>query len=199
MQSSFGIKGFKPNPVSSSDQLKKNYGQLFLDLLDHPIEKTWVLWDRKSESWWTEWPVILQINGVHLEVFVEDMDRLGVSWNSIDLKAPLFENSQGAGDNLEWREDPLDELRNAIAHKIIRISSIEYRHGMQVLRDSQKPDLVGKKIDFGWLLYGIDFELEGAYFGIFNNLSGCAVSNTPLMGKVFRKKVIAKKGRWFGK
>jgi hypothetical protein len=193
----FGIHNFEPPLITSLEQLNATHGPELSGLVGFPIETTWALWDRYSESWFTEWPIILQINGKQLEVFVLDMDKMGVSWDAIDPKAPLFENSDGAGDYLEWRENSLPELIKVQGHKIIQISVIEYKYSMQVLRDPQKTTRVGKTIDFGWLLHGLEFKMDNGYLSISNALSGCAVSKTPIKDKAIRKKVIAHKSGLF--
>lgn len=194
----FGIPDFNPRLIHSTQELKSVHGQALARLLGQTIERTWVLWNHYSDSWWTEWPVILKINGKQLEVFVWDMDKIGLTWDAIDVTAPLYEGSDGAGDYLEWREDALPELIQVRGQRIREISAVEYRFSMNVLRDPQDPALVGKQINFGWLLNAIEFRLDKGYLSIENNLSGCGVSNSPMKGPDFRRKVIARRLRFFG-
>lgn len=190
----FGLTNFAPTIFKSSEQLKSLFGREFSGLLGYSIEKTWVLWNYHFDKWWTEWPVILQINnGGQLEVFVQDYDKLGLSWNSIDPKAPLFPDSNGTGDHLGWKEDALPELCNILGHKIKKISAIEYKFNMDVLMDRQNPQLEGKLIDFGWILNGIEFKIDDAYLSIDNRLSGCGISNSEIKEPDIRKKTIARK------
>lgn len=183
----FGIQNYEPPFYTSLEDLLSNQGDQLRNLVGKQFLGSWLVWNTYFNSWWTEWPIILIIDQSQLELCTKDMDKLAVTWNTIDVSQPLFEGGSDVSNYLKWRPDAIHELAFVKGRRIQCVQVVEYKHKAEILLDKINPSSVGQTIDFGWLLHGIEFKLDSGYLTISNNLSGHGIDLSSLKGDEFRK------------
>lgn len=123
------------------------------------LDQIWVAWDRVTNDWFCDIPVILVIGGLQLEVSVHKLDELYLSFDAIDRSAPFGWADDGEWD-LEWRCNPPIVERTVLGRRVTGFGSAEYAF--------QLADFVGT---LPWVLVSLEVELEdGAHFAIENAL-----------------------------
>jgi hypothetical protein len=73
------------------------------------------MWDLSEDSWWADGPVLLDFGGgARLELIHNKFDDLSVTWNTIDVGAPLAcRGDEGLPSRLGWNDSAPPEL---VAH-----------------------------------------------------------------------------------
>lgn len=180
-----GIDGYNPNFYSNKTVIIDKLGLELRKLIGKRILDIWVVYDAKKDEWFKDCPVVLNVEGIQLELCTNKIDELAITFNMIDMSKEL--NWYDVDDFiLEWRKEPLSDLL-LVKNKIIRsIELIEYNLQTKITYSKDNPKSVGEQHST-WILNGIGFELTDGYFSIYNGLDENEISIKPDLNSNIRK------------
>jgi hypothetical protein len=179
----FGIAGFQPRFVNATASLPLD---LLRSMIGMALRGSWVMWDLTANEWFPGGPVVLDFEGVHIEVCAQKFDEYSVTSNAIDLRAQINWAGVGADLPLEWRLDGAPALRSHVGHRLEAVRIIEARWRTIVEVDQDHPERVGRREDWGWVLHGVEFEFSGGTVTLFNALDANGVASEAFRGDDFR-------------
>lgn len=111
--------------VSKRDEFYKTNAAIFAQLKNVVIQGVYAVWDRISQSWLYEAPVLVKTPAGVLSVHVKSDEYIAVGWNDIPLheKPQWLDEALTAGldwtEDLEWR--PYDKARPACGERIEQV------------------------------------------------------------------------------
>ncbi|MEU9378356.1 hypothetical protein AB0D94_31970 [Streptomyces sp. NPDC048255] len=118
----FGIEGYRPQWLSGPARVARTHGPLLRALGGRPLSRVWMVWDLEDDEWFCDCPVLLDFDGVQLEINHWKFDDLSLTWNTIDPLRPVTL----APFRLEWRPEPLPELRALRGATLQRAELLEW-------------------------------------------------------------------------
>ena len=160
----WGIKGWKPNWVSSASKLSRTLAEL--ELINQIFKGTWSLWD--NEAWFEDAPVIFEIGKYQLEFCANKIGEFSVTKNTIDTNAVVSwcEEPSDTGD-LTWRKNAHSEFLDLLGSKVTEVGVVEYN------LDEGLQNLLGQS----WVLSGSYIFCGARFAKIFNALDCNGLSN----------------------
>ncbi len=105
----FGLPGYVPTWTNDLDALVTTQSGRLGDLVGRRLVGASLMWDAKRDVWWADGPVVLDFDGVRLEINHQKFDDLSITWDTIDLDRPI----RWAGSRrpkLRWRHDVPQDL-----------------------------------------------------------------------------------------
>jgi hypothetical protein len=169
-----GIENYNPSFSSNTTDIIIELGQELKNLIGKKILDIWLVWETNEDEWFKDCPVVLNIEGMQLELCTTKIDELSITFNMIDMSKEL--NWYHIDDfQLEWRKEPLSDLLTVINKKIINVELIEYNFQTEITFSKDSLNSVGQRSST-WVLNGIGFELEDGYFSVFNGLDENEIS-----------------------
>ena len=173
----FGIENYNPHFNSSTKEIVTKVGEELKKLIGKKITETWVVWETKNNKWFKDCPVVINIEGIQVEICTSKVEELSITFNTIDMSNEL--NWYDIDDfKLEWREGAFSELLLGKDKKINSVEIIEYKFQSEVVFSKDKPKSQGDK-NSAWVLNGIGFELDNGYFSVYNGLDENEISIEP--------------------
>lgn len=173
--------------LNSSEVLLQAHGERLKGLLGKTIVKAWSVWDTEQDEWFVDEAVVLEVEGLKLELAFMYLDSIVLSWNQIDLSpGPKRISDWDDSFTLCWSSNAHSNLKQVVGKTIRRISVIEYFYGLTVVEDRQRPENVGQKLA-KWILHGLEFDFDDACLLIYNDLDKTGISLEPFFGPKFRK------------
>jgi hypothetical protein len=162
----FGLENYQPDIFTGIGSLMSEYGHALKNLTGRKIKSVWVAWDCLNDCWYSDFPIVMDIEGQRIELCHRKLDQLAVSMNTIILSQRICLDHNKV--IREWRKDALPEF---IAIKGNRIRGIELiEHRIRVNADCHKGD-AGQLGEYtAWVPGGIGFELDDGYISICNGL-----------------------------
>lgn len=138
------------------DAVAREHGARLAALRGRRLSRSWVVWDRESDRWFNDAPIVLEFEGERLDFCATRSDEVAISWNGIDVsRQPGW---FGLTDALDWRGDGLAALAC-------------HRGGLVLdARVSRDPN-------------GCAFTLESGELRIFNAVDEVGVSAAPAGGR----------------
>ncbi|THV41882.1 hypothetical protein [Glycomyces buryatensis] len=99
------IEGCEPQWMTGLTEIRRTHGPMLRSLVGHTLRAVWLLEGPPGE-WWADTPVVLDFDGVRLEVCHQKFDELSLACGTIDLdrSVPWFE-ADGGRLPLRWRTD----------------------------------------------------------------------------------------------
>jgi hypothetical protein len=162
----FDLENYNPNVFTSVTGVLTAHRSTLLDLIGRKIKSVWVAWDCLNDAWYSDLPIVVNIEGQQLELCNSKLDQLAVSVNTIDLSRRICWSDSNSIQ--EWRKDALPEFIAVKGDRIRNIELIEYRLKTSAVHRSTED--VQIKEHSAWILNGIGFVLDDAYFAICNGL-----------------------------
>lgn len=162
----FGIESYNPEFYTSVADIFSAYRSTLLDLIGRKIKSVWVAWDCLNDCWFSDHPIVMNIEGQQLELCNSGLDRLAVSMNTIDLSRRICWSDNNSIQ--EWRKDALPEFIAVKGNRIRGIELIEYQLRTGAVHQNGQAEQIMEHS--AWVLNGIGFELDGAYIAICNGL-----------------------------
>ncbi len=173
----FGIESYYPHFYTDTKEIIKELGLKLSNIKDKRIIDVLVVWDTKNENWFKDCPVVLNIEGIQLELCANKIDELSITFNTIDMSQKI--DWYGIDEfKLEWRKEPFSDLLLAKGKKIKNIELIEYNYQTVIVYSKDNLKSVGDQ-NSSWILNGIGFELEDGYFSVCNGLDENEISIKP--------------------
>lgn len=173
----FGIENYNPHFYSDSTDIITQLGQELKKLIGKEILDIWVVYDTNNNEWFKDCPIVLNVEGIKLELCASKINEFAITFNTIDMSKKLSWYDMCNFD-LDWRKEPINELLLVKNKKICNIELIEYNLQTEIAYSKDNPNQVGKKHS-AWILNGIGFELSGGYFSVFNGLDENEISIEP--------------------
>lgn len=176
-----------PRYDHTPDDLLRHHGDALSACLGQTIDGTWVAWDTREDCWLPDEAVILRIGSQNLEIVCWQLDGISLSWDAIDLTSkPAWVTDWGSEFSLEWRRDPLPDLKAVVGSVVRGMNVLEYRYRTTVVSARDAPETVGRQYE-SWLLHGLELELGGLTLSVFNALDESGVTLAPSEGPDFRR------------
>lgn len=137
-----GIEKYELNYLDDIEEVKKQYGQTFNDLIGQPIDEYFVQWNLDEKNWNEDGPIILSIGGNQYE-FTAYQLQYSLTINKIRLTDKL--DWYGARNEMPliWKRDIFENINSALHNPITKIYALEYGLGAS------------------FHLVGFEFEIEG--------------------------------------
>ncbi|HEY2795384.1 MAG TPA: hypothetical protein VGJ28_23690 [Micromonosporaceae bacterium] len=171
----WGIVGYAPEPLSAANEVYARHGERLGRLIDRRLTGATGLAFRDDGSWSHAGPVLLDFDGLRLEVLAEGFDTLYVSWNSIDATRPI-EQDEDPDLALDWSALALDEI-GAILTDV---------HILETFVRLVPED--GDPIE-AWLLAGFEFEFaDGREVQLVNGLDSLRLASEPVDSPDWRRR-----------
>ena len=146
-----------------------------LNLKDKQIDGLWTLWD--GEEWFNDAPVVLVVEGHQIELCVNQIGLFSLTTDSIDLESGVaWCAEKDEQENLVWRKNAHSESSLFIGKRIKNLGVLEY------CLDKNTQEIFGTN----WVLTGVFFEFDNAFFEVFNALDCNGLSYEKSVGKEFR-------------
>jgi broad specificity phosphatase PhoE len=117
------LGGYRPRWLYTAREIIDVHGSRLAGLIGQPLGKTWLLWDRDLDEWYSEGPVVFEFAEVRLTVCHRRSGECSLSWDDLDPAEPV-----DAGDEslrLSWRPDPTPALSKAAGHQLRTLDLIE--------------------------------------------------------------------------
>jgi hypothetical protein len=164
-----GIRGYRPKPISSVRQLRELHGKRLHALVGERIQRVWLTWDRNDDSWLADNPVVLQIGDQQLELCWWKFDELFLTWNEIDLAAPLNWYGDSAFD-LTWCADGHPAQRLAPLRVVREVHMTEFAFRISGVSPDRPVSTET------WLFNGIQFVLDDGVLEVHNAMDENGIS-----------------------
>jgi len=173
--------------INSSEVLLHAHGERPKGLVDKTIVKTWSVWDTEQDEWFADEAVVLEVEGLKLELALMYLDSIVLSWNQIDLSSgPKRISDWDDSFTLRCSSNAHSNLKQVVGKTIRRNSVIEYFYGLTMVEDRKRPENVGQKLA-KWILHGLKFDFDDACLLIYNDLDKTGISLEPFFDPKFRK------------
>ena len=117
-----------------------------------------MVWDLRDDEWFSDCPVLFDFDGEQIEINHQKFDDLSLTWNSIDPTRPV----RWPDFDLEWRPDPLPELRALRGRCLTGVELLEW----------ETRDLAQGNVD-------VSFVFEAGRATVFNALDENGLSFEP--------------------
>lgn len=179
-----GIESYNPHFYSNTSDIIVELGQELKKLIGKKILEVWTVYDINDNEWFADCPVVLNIEGIQLELCTTKLDELSITFNTIDMSEEL--NWYDIDDfKLEWRKECTPDLLLIKNKKVKNIELIEYNFRTEAIFSKDNPKSVGEQSTC-WILNGLGFELEDGYFSVYNGLDENAISIEPDLSENIR-------------
>ncbi|MFD4140995.1 hypothetical protein [Streptomyces sp. NPDC058572] len=117
----FGIADFRPLWLSGRKAVTVAHADRLRGLEGRTLTRTWLVWDVKDDEWFCDCPVLLDFAGEQIEINHWKFDDVSITWNAIDPHAAV----RRPGFELQWRENPLTELRHLQGQTLESVELLE--------------------------------------------------------------------------
>ncbi|TFB12911.1 hypothetical protein E3U55_16910 [Filobacillus milosensis] len=154
-----GIKNYNPTFYKDINMFIQDQKAHLRALIGLNIDEVWTVHEASDGELWADCPVIISVEGKHLEFCSFNDNEIAVTWNEIDLKKKLdwYGNQEL---NLEWRKNELKNITPIIGKPIEVVEVIE----MKQQKFGSNDNLLCSNL----LLNGLGFDMGNNYFSIFN-------------------------------
>ena len=145
-----GPGGYRPRWLRGLAAVRAEHGDRLAALVGRRLSRAWVVWDQEDDEWFCDYPVVLDFDGVHIEITHRKFDELSITWNTLGVGRAV--RWAVPGFDLAWRDDAPAELA-ALKGRTL--------HGVELLV------WAGGDVANGLVDLGFDFGATG-YLTVFN-------------------------------
>lgn len=118
-----GIKSYNPKIYTEQSQILKDQKIRLQGLKGKKIKDIWVAWEKNSDEWFNDLPVIIRFEDCQLELCAYKSGEYAITFNQIDLTE---ENDYyGTDFLLSWEQNKLMQLAESINKRIDKVEMIE--------------------------------------------------------------------------
>ncbi|MEV0670094.1 hypothetical protein [Mycobacterium sp. NPDC050441] len=110
----FGIQGYQPDWLTGREIVARAHGHRLHALIGRRLTDSWLVWDRTSDEWFADCPVLLDFEDEQLEITHQTFDELSITWNTINPREPITYGEDQEDASLTWRDDAC--LRLSASH-----------------------------------------------------------------------------------
>ncbi|MER6443675.1 hypothetical protein [Streptomyces venezuelae] len=120
-----GIPGFEPSFLVGLDAVRKAHGSRLAALAGRRLARFAVVRFAEDDDWFADCPVVLDLDGIQVEVCHWKLDELSIGWDTIDTEADI---AGWAGSELTPRWSHRDERLEPFAGQELReVALLEWR------------------------------------------------------------------------
>ncbi|WP_437833821.1 hypothetical protein ACQRXC_22955 (plasmid) [Niallia taxi] len=118
-----GIKSYNPKIYTEQSQILKDQKIRLQGLKGKKIKDIWFAWEKNSDEWFNDLPVIIRFEDCQLELCAYKSGEYAITFNQIDLTE---ENDYyGTDFLLSWEQNKLMQLAESINKRIDKVEMIE--------------------------------------------------------------------------
>ncbi|MFC7876618.1 hypothetical protein [Isoptericola sp. NPDC057391] len=117
-----GIEHYEPEFQQGVGTVATAHGPQLLDLVGRALVHVWLCWDDDSAEWVADVPVVLQFEGVQLEIQHNKFDELSLTWGRIDVARPIDFPDSG----WRWRSDADEKLTALQGLLVVDVELLEW-------------------------------------------------------------------------
>ncbi|MFB8230655.1 hypothetical protein [Cellulosimicrobium sp. NPDC055967] len=145
-----GIQDYRPAFQRGVEAIAAAHGPQLLDLPGRTLVRTWLCCARDDEEWVADAPVVLQFDGVQLEILHNKFDELSLTRGRIDVVRPI----DFPDGDWRWSDDSNERLSALRGRVVVDVELLEW---------------LGRDMAYGSLAIGLLFE-SGDRLTIYNAL-----------------------------
>ncbi|RVT59826.1 hypothetical protein [Niallia taxi] len=119
-----GIKSYNPKLYTELSQIIKDQKIRLQGLKGKKIKDIWVAWEKNSDEWFNDLPVIIRFEDCQLELCAYKSGEYAITFNQIDLTEEI--DYYGTDFLLSWEQNKLMQLAESINKRIDKVEMIEY-------------------------------------------------------------------------
>lgn len=181
-----GVTNYQPNFLTKAKEIMSKVGINLEDLIGKKILEVWIVWDETNDEWFEDCPVILNIEGTHLEICNWKIDELSLTFDTIDLSEQLnwYDMDHYI---LKWHDATKSNLMSIKNQRINNIELIEYSYVIENINPKKDNPEQIKKEDQYWFINGIGLILESGYLSIENGLDKNVIRTSPDIKEYLRR------------
>ncbi|MGI5289522.1 hypothetical protein ACQEVF_40145 [Nonomuraea polychroma] len=133
------IPGYHPKWLVGRERIQAVHGERLAALAGRRLSRVWLLWNLKSDAYFGDGPVIMDFEGVRVEICHQRINWLSITWGGIDPAQPLEPSSFRLG----LRGDNLGEMDRFVGQVVAGVELLEW------IPDDASRGNVAVHIDFG--------------------------------------------------
>lgn len=119
-----GIKSYNPKLYTEQSQILKDQKIRLQGLKGKKIKDIWFAWEKNSDEWFNDLPVIIRFEDCQLELCAYKSGEYAITFNQIDLTEEI--DYYGTDFLLSWEQNKLMQLAESINKRIDKVEMIEY-------------------------------------------------------------------------
>jgi hypothetical protein len=179
----FGIAGYEPAMTATVDQVLSVHGPRLHALVGQRLESATGQCFMIDGEWCSTRPLILGFGGSRLELVFDGFDEMYLSWDTIDVEAPIDTPDQDDPDlALAWGDPQQSELHGVLGAVIRQVRVLEH--------DFQLHRVDGQHVQT-WLLAGLELVFdEGQTLQLSNYVSELTLDTQPADSDTWRRQNI---------
>ncbi|MGI5153037.1 hypothetical protein ACQEVC_42775 [Plantactinospora sp. CA-294935] len=178
-----GIAGYEPVVTDTVDEAHRVHGPALNALVGRRLGAVRGLCFVIDGEWCVTAPLILDFDGPCMELHFDGFDQMYLSWNSIDVDAPIDTPDQEDPDMaLAWADPHSAELSHVIGSTVRQVWLLEHDFRLD------RPD--GQCLQ-AWILAGIELAFdEGWLLQLYNVFSELRVATHPAGSDIWRRRAV---------
>ncbi|MFG2041249.1 hypothetical protein [Dactylosporangium sp. NPDC048998] len=179
----FGIAGYEPEATDSANEVLSVHGPRLHALVGRRLESATGLCFVIGGAWCSTQPLILDFGGTRLELAFDGFDQMYLSWDTIDVDAPIDTPDQDEPDQaLAWgdpHQAELDGVLGAVARQV-RVLEHDFRF--------ERAD--GQHFQ-AWILAGLELLFDdGRALQLYNVISELTIATHPADSDTWRRQAV---------
>ncbi|MED4040614.1 hypothetical protein [Niallia taxi] len=119
-----GIKSYNPKLYTEQSQILKDQKIRLQGLKGKKIKDIWFAWEKNSDEWFNDLPVIIRFEDCQLELCAYKSGEYAITFNQVDLTEEI--DYYGTDFLLSWEQNKLMQLAESINKRIDKVEMIEY-------------------------------------------------------------------------
>jgi hypothetical protein len=179
----FGIPGYDPDPATSVQEVIGTHGDRCNALQGRRLHRATGLHFISTGDWMCTRPLVLDFDGRCLEIAVAGFDQMYLSWDAIDIEAPIDDEDQQEPDfALAWGQTRAPELQALTESPLADVRILETDFSLR------SPEGITLR---SWLLNGLEFvTADGRAVQMFNGLDELKLSAKDPSDDTWRRRAI---------
>lgn len=179
----YGIAGYEPAVTDSVDQVMRVHGPGLHALVGRRLESATGLCFAIDGEWCSTQPLILDFDGRRLELVFDGFDQMYLSWDAIDIDAPIDTPEQDDPDQaLAWADPHQAALDDVLGARVRQVRVLEHEFRFERV-DGQR--------FHGWLLAGLELTFdEGRRLQLYNVVSELTLATRSADSDAWRRQVV---------
>jgi hypothetical protein len=176
----FGIAGYEPAATDRVDRVVSVHGSRLHALVGRRLESATGLCFVIDGEWCVTQPLILDFGGPRLELAFDGFNQMYLSWNTIDVGAPIDTPAQDDPDlALAWGDPHRAELNGVLGAVIRQVRALE--------SDLRFERVDGQRVQ-AWRLAGLELIFDdGRALQLYNVVSELMLATDPADSDTWRR------------
>jgi hypothetical protein len=122
----FGLFGYRPRWLSGIDAIASAHAHALGSVVGRTLSSSWLVWDLDDNEWFADCPVLLDFDGIQVEVNHKKFDHLSITWNEIDPLAPVDWPGGDYEFHLAWRSNAVVDLAALHGRRVTGVELLEW-------------------------------------------------------------------------